>query len=117
MIISCCLFDALTESWLASIVLVHGLTGNPELTWAEKKHDGTIWSRDLLSIDMPIVRVLTFGYDVDVVRLVDVASSNPISDHGKALATDLAQKRLLGGNVGNCQSFIVLATEVSADCH
>ncbi|KAL9018034.1 MAG: hypothetical protein Q9185_004636 [Variospora sp. 1 TL-2023] len=36
------------------------------------------------------------GYDVDVVDLIDVfASSNTIRDHGKGLATQVGQKRLL----------------------
>lgn len=48
---------------------------------------------------MPKARVVTFGYDADVVGLIDVASSNTIRDHGKALATQVAQKRLLDGSV------------------
>ncbi|KAL8993023.1 MAG: hypothetical protein Q9169_006653 [Polycauliona sp. 2 TL-2023] len=43
---------------------------------------------------------MTFGYDADVVRFIDVSSTNTIRDHGKALATELSRKRLLDGSVG-----------------
>ncbi|KAI4087437.1 MAG: hypothetical protein LQ344_006773 [Seirophora lacunosa] len=80
------------------IIFIHGLTGNRDSTWQDKK-SGTIWPQDLLPGDMPKARVVTFGYDADVVGLIDVASSNTIRDHGKALATQVAQKRLLDGSV------------------
>ncbi|KAI4113333.1 MAG: hypothetical protein LQ345_005660 [Seirophora villosa] len=80
------------------IVFIHGLTGNRDSTWQDKK-SGTTWPQDLLPGDMPKARVVTFGYDADVVGLIDVASSNTIRDHGKALATQVAQKRQLDGSV------------------
>lgn len=81
-----------------SVVLVHGLTGNRESTWTEHEH-GTTWPRDKLPSDLPTARIMTFGYDADVVHLIDVSSQNTIRDHGKALATDLGRKRLLDGTV------------------
>ncbi|KAL9008254.1 MAG: hypothetical protein Q9173_006607 [Seirophora scorigena] len=51
--------------------------------------------------------VVAFGYDADVVGLIDVASSNTIRDHGKALATQVAQKRLLGGRKDRPLIFVV----------
>ena len=83
-------------------MFVHGLTGNRETTWTQK--DQVLWPRDLLPHDMPDVRVMTFGYDADVVRAIDVASSNTVRDHGKALATELARKRLFDGCVWLAQS-------------
>ncbi|KAL8848232.1 MAG: hypothetical protein Q9221_006750 [Calogaya cf. arnoldii] len=83
---------------LSHIVFVHGLTGNRESTWAEQKEDGKVWPRELLPPDMSRSRIMTFGYDADVVRLIDSSSTNTIRDHGKALATDLCRKRLLDGS-------------------
>ncbi|KAL8879177.1 MAG: hypothetical protein Q9198_003165 [Flavoplaca austrocitrina] len=80
------------------IVFFHGLTGNRESTWAEHKADGKVWPRDMLPPAIPISRIMTFGYDADVVRLIDSSSTNTIRDHGKALATDLCRKRLLDGS-------------------
>lgn len=79
-------------------MFVHGLTGNRESTWSETR-SGVVWPQDLLPKDMPKARIMTFGYDADVVRLIDIASSNTIRDHGKALATELGRKRLLDGSV------------------
>ena len=46
-----------------SIVAVHGLGGHPHDTWT---HDnGKMWLRDLLPLDIPSARVMTWGYDSD----------------------------------------------------
>lgn len=54
----------------------------------------------MLPLDIPTSRIMTFGYDADVVRLIHSSSANTIRDHGKALATDLCRMRLLDGRVG-----------------
>jgi pimeloyl-ACP methyl ester carboxylesterase len=52
------------------------------------------WVRDLLPLDLPNARILTYGFDADVVRAIQRTSSNSIRDHGKSLANDLALDRL-----------------------
>jgi protein SERAC1 len=52
-----------------------------------------LWPQNILAGDISKARIVTFGYDADVVRLISAASSNTLRDHGKALATDLARKR------------------------
>jgi hypothetical protein len=42
-------------------------------------------SKQLLSKDFPRARIMTFGYDADVVRFWTLASSNRVDDHGKSL--------------------------------
>ena len=57
---------------------------------------------NILSLDLPAARIMTFGYDADVVRVIDITSSNTIRDHGQTLATELARKRSIDGCVGYC---------------
>jgi pimeloyl-ACP methyl ester carboxylesterase len=74
-----------------SIVLVHGLTGNRDKTWTHS--NGTFWSQHLLPEDIPNARIMTFGYDADVVRFWTLAGSNRLQDHGKSLAYALLDQR------------------------
>lgn len=76
---------------MSSIVFVHGLTGNREKTWTHQNK--TFWPIALLSEDFPRARILTFGYDADVVRFWTIASSNRLDDHGKSLAYALLDHR------------------------
>ncbi|KAH7046754.1 hypothetical protein B0J12DRAFT_741718 [Macrophomina phaseolina] len=73
------------------IIFVHGLTGNRDKTWTNPK--GTFWPGALLSQDFPRARIMTFGYDADVVRFWTIASSNRLSHHGKSLAYALLDQR------------------------
>lgn len=80
---------------LPSVVFVHGLTGNREKTWTHA--NAMFWPGTLLSQDFPRARIMTFGYDADVVRFWTIASSNRLDDHGKSLAYALLDQR---GQVG-----------------
>ncbi|KAI4647199.1 uncharacterized protein J4E79_010350 [Alternaria viburni] len=73
------------------IVFVHGLTGNRATTWTYKK--SVFWPKDLLASDLHNVRIFTFGYDADVVKLLTIAGGNTVRDHGKSLAQDLSLRR------------------------
>ena len=81
-----------------SIVFVHGLFGNRETTWTHKPTK-TFWPLTLLASDLPSARILTFGYDADVVRAIDTTGSNTLRDHGKSLANDLALRRMRSHSV------------------
>ncbi|KAF5488814.1 Protein SERAC1 [Colletotrichum fructicola] len=77
---------------LVDIVFVHGLTGNREKTWTA--HGATEpWPKMLLPAEIPDARILTFGYDADVVNLKGVVSTNRIANHSWKLLTDLARVR------------------------
>ena len=82
---------------LRSIVFVHGLTGNRQNTWTH--NDGVFWPQDLLPKDLPTARIMTFGYDADVVGIVKTAGSNTLRDHGKSLANDLAMRRARSNSI------------------
>lgn len=74
------------------IVFVHGLTGNAYNTWFHKDA-GVHWPSQLLSKDMPDTRILSFGYDADIVNLWDPASVNTLANHAENMVGDLVRKR------------------------
>lgn len=78
---------------MPSFIFIHGLTGNRESTWTDEK-SGTFWPLDLLPASLPTARIMTFGYDADIVNAIDVASSNTLRDHGKSLAHALTYERM-----------------------
>jgi hypothetical protein len=75
-----------------SIVFIHGLTGNRELTWTEES-SRVFWPEALLKHDVPRTRILTFGYDADVAHFWAQSSQNRIGDHALNLVNSLAQLR------------------------
>lgn len=75
------------------IVFFHGLTGNRESTWTYQNTTAIFWPRDLLPNDLPNVRIFTFGYDADVVKILSTVGTNTVRDHGNSLAQDLAMRR------------------------
>ncbi|KAK4160240.1 hypothetical protein QBC43DRAFT_293131 [Cladorrhinum sp. PSN259] len=56
------------------IIFLHGLTGNSYDTWTSRK--GVYWPTELLTNDFPNVRIMAFGYDADVTRLLGPVSKN-----------------------------------------
>jgi hypothetical protein len=82
---------------IVDIIFVHGLTGNAYDTWL---HEGrqTHWPSQLVKEDIPDARVLSFGYDADVVCWFSAASDNRISNHAEALlpCSDRVYVSLLG---------------------
>jgi len=94
------------NGWRAKyVVFVHGLTGNRETTWTHKK-TRTFWPLDLLPNDLPNARILTFGYDADVIRVLDAASSNSLRDHGKSLAHELGMNKKRAGAIDRPTFFV-----------
>lgn len=79
-------------STVLDIVFIHGLTGSAYSTWL---HEGssTHWPRDLIKHDMNAARVMTFGYDADIVRFWGQAAQDGISGYANDLLGKLARKR------------------------
>ncbi|CAG8897091.1 unnamed protein product [Penicillium egyptiacum] len=77
------------EHATVDILFVHGLTGNRETTWTFKP-TRQLWPQHFLAKDLPNARIITFGYDGDIIGALKVAGSNTLRDHGKTLAHDLA---------------------------
>ena len=77
---------------LVDIIFVHGLTGDSYDTWLEVE-SGIYWPVHLLSNDIPDARIMTFGYDADVTKLLGPVSQNNLRDHASALLGGLAVVR------------------------
>lgn len=75
------------------IVFVHGLTGDAFNTWLEDKF-GIYWPLDLLGNDLPNARIMTFGYDADVMHAKGPISQNNLEDNAETLLNDLAGERV-----------------------
>jgi pimeloyl-ACP methyl ester carboxylesterase len=66
------------------IVFVHGLTGDSHDTWFHRD-ENSYWPGDLLPWDMPYARILSFGYDANIVGWWSPASVNRVGHHADAL--------------------------------
>lgn len=83
------------------IVFVHGLTGNAYNTWLHKetgilwphKETEIHWPSGLLGQDLPDTRIMSFGYDADVVNFWNPASNSRLSSHAENLVGDLVRER------------------------
>jgi protein SERAC1 len=76
----------------SSIVFVHGLGGHRRETWTK---DDVCWPKELLSKEPALshIRVLTFGYDANIVKLMGRASLNSLFDHSINLLNELSRER------------------------
>ena len=72
-----------------SIVVVHGLNGDPTHTWKHPANNN-FWLRDYLPLDVKGARVLNYGYNADVVFGNTTAD---IWDHAKGLLGSLIDER------------------------
>jgi hypothetical protein len=75
----------------SSVIAVHGLNGHREKSWTDDK-SGVLWLRDLLPSRLPNVRVLTFGYDVDTLKLSGVSQLS-LNHQAAFLAEELLRFR------------------------
>ena len=79
---------------IVDIVFVHGLTGDAARTWThEDSKSGKTWPAELLSSDLPDARIMSFGYDADVVNFWSPASQNRIGNHALDLLGGLTRER------------------------
>ena len=87
------LFDS-GNSVCVDIVFVHGLTGDAYNTWLHKE-TGIHWPSKLLGQDIPHSRILSFGYDADVVNILGggPASNSRLSNHAENLVGELVRAR------------------------
>lgn len=86
------------------IVFIHGLTGSAYSTWLSED-SSTHWPRDLIKQDMGNARIMTFGYDVDIVNFWGQAAQDGISGYAKDLLGKLARKRQHDVNASSPDQF------------
>lgn len=76
---------------------MHGLFGDRVETWTHKgarNDQGIFWPRDLLAKDMENTRILSFGYDTDIIRFTSQPSQNTIKDHANNLLGAMTGQRI-----------------------
>ncbi|PVF97307.1 hypothetical protein CPB86DRAFT_707172 [Serendipita vermifera] len=75
---------------VVDIVAIHGLDGHRERSWTATS--GTMWLKDLLPLDIPNARILTYGYDADTRRFT-YTSTQSIFRHAETFVADLTLAR------------------------
>ena len=76
------------------IVFVHGLTGNAYNTWLyNDKSIRVHWPSELLKQDLPDARILSYGYDADIVNLWNPRSHSSLTNHAENMVGALIRKR------------------------
>lgn len=75
-----------------SIVFVHGLTGHRDRTWTAPGAKEP-WPRSLLPQDLPNCRILSYGYDADIVHWTRAAGQNTTRERAQNLVNDLCTYR------------------------
>ncbi|KAF5616056.1 ankyrin repeat-containing protein [Fusarium sp. NRRL 25303] len=78
---------------IVDIVFVHGLRGNSFGTWHYGQESGLHWPSDLLKVDIPDARILSFGYDAAVLHWWSPASRNSIRNHAQNLLGSVVRLR------------------------
>lgn len=74
------------------IVFIHGLKGHPDQTWRHNK-SRIHWPTDFLRKDIPDCRILNFGYDADILAILNSPSLNRLHHHAENLVGDLVRHR------------------------
>ncbi|KAJ5542567.1 hypothetical protein N7535_004989 [Penicillium sp. DV-2018c] len=109
------------------IIFIHGLTCNRTKTWTHQ--NGTFWPKDLLANDIPQARIMTFGYELDLLNFTSTSTStsksatNRLHDTAQSLSYALVSQRIdcptrpimfiahgLGGLI--CQQVFILSNSV-----
>ncbi|KAI9730836.1 MAG: hypothetical protein M1834_005554 [Cirrosporium novae-zelandiae] len=67
-------------------------TGDREKTWTADNATEP-WPKALLATDIPNARIITYGYDADVVHWMKPAGQNTVTEHAQNLVNDLCRLR------------------------
>ena len=78
------------------VVFVHGLNGNAFRTWNHPQSKAH-WPSHILPIDLPDARILTFGYDADIIGFFEARTCNKLADHAAKLVAQLELLRRRSG--------------------
>jgi hypothetical protein len=105
-----------SASAVIDIIFIHGLTGSAYTTWLHEG-SGVHWPRDLLKNDLKDARIMTFGYDADVVNFWNHAAQDGVTGYANDLLGSLAGRRE-GISVRMIPSSIMISNlrEISDKC-
>lgn len=81
-----------------SVVLIHGLNGDPYKTWTAAGTKAP-WPQLLLPAEIPRARIMTYGADFSYAHWLKPAGQNTVREHATNLVTDLALKRYKTGTL------------------
>ncbi|KFA80265.1 hypothetical protein S40288_04571, partial [Stachybotrys chartarum IBT 40288] len=73
-----------------SIVFIHGPNGGRTKTWTT---NGTLWPEDFLPKTIPTARILTFGYDANIVHFWSRPAENRIDAFSNSFLSQLRDNR------------------------
>ncbi|KAE9380746.1 hypothetical protein N431DRAFT_552847 [Stipitochalara longipes BDJ] len=79
------------EPITVDIIFVHGLRGDRRKTWTK---GNVLWPESLLKPRFPNARIMTWGYDADVMKFMDNTGQSSISNHADQLLQDLSMERM-----------------------
>ena len=80
------------NQWINSLVFVHGLRGHRTKTWLAKGANEP-WPQSLLSPELPQARIMTYGYNADVVHFTKPTGQGTVRSHARGLINDLTGLR------------------------
>lgn len=87
------------------VCFVHGLMGGRESTWTAKGQSQP-WPQILLPEKLTKARILSFGYDADVVKFGKRTSNSVLTDHAKNLLNGLYRSRARANESGRAIIFV-----------
>ena len=76
----------------SSVILLHGLNGDPYTTWTATGAPAP-WPQLLLPAEIPRARIMTYGADFSYVHWLKPVGQNTVREHAMNLVADLALKR------------------------
>ncbi|PVH70110.1 hypothetical protein DL98DRAFT_598090 [Cadophora sp. DSE1049] len=76
------------------IIFIHRLGGNRETSWTHTQ-TGICWPKVFLPRDIPSARILSWGYDSDIIRFFKMTSSNKLRNHAESFASALANRPII----------------------
>lgn len=80
------------ENARVDILFIHGLMGDAYKTWMNDK-TGVYWPVELLAKEIPDARIISFGYDSQVVGLFSSVGQNTLRGHADSLLGQLGNLR------------------------
>ncbi|KAF1355298.1 hypothetical protein BDV97DRAFT_277421, partial [Delphinella strobiligena] len=78
----------------SSICFIHGLTGDRSSTWTHKESQkAKVFWPQILARTISKARVMTYGYDADVMNFFDTTNGNGLRGYGRQFLMELTAER------------------------